>query len=438
MNAILRIPDFVKKTPWYSKSKNSHEIPDKNAESPKEKPEDNTFNYIKENFHESKHLGKRYRKGACENCGSMSHKKRDCLERPRSKRNTAQMLNKTLAADDLYQTSQKKENKKSYDTSRDRWNGYDPSSHISRVENFYSTVVQEPEVNLEEVQDKDELKFKLGTGDRLEVHNLRIREDTAEYLKTLDTKIEDQKKEENLQFTLVRDGMNKASSSGLENSQVFAWDLDSRKQQVEQVQEQRRRQNEENAGLRINPREVQRLKKQHQESQQRAFNLGNRAEKRIDASEVIEREVWGELNKMEFNQKREMRKSSHSSVFGSFYNKAEEKWGYACCYQTLRNAFCTGEEGRKAIAESIARQLQIPDKPSVNILEKNREKFNKNLADRRKQAGVLNSISKDSQKREQMFMSKHLREEAESAASSKQREKDKLREDPMSGFYSGN
>ncbi|KAJ2667719.1 mRNA splicing protein, partial [Coemansia sp. RSA 1285] len=30
---------------------------------------------------------------------------------------------------------------------------------------------------------------------------------------------------------------------------------------------------------------------------------------------------------------------NHSSVFGSWW--ADGKWGYQCCKQTLRNAYCT-------------------------------------------------------------------------------------------------
>jgi len=37
----------------------------------------------------------------------------------------------------------------------------------------------------------------------------------------------------------------------------------------------------------------------------------------------------------------------HSEVWGSFYT--DGKWGYACCGNTLRQAFCTGSTGRMAL-----------------------------------------------------------------------------------------
>ena len=34
---------------------------------------------------------------------------------------------------------------------------------------------------------------------------------------------------------------------------------------------------------------------------------------------------------------------NHSSIWGSWYNRDEQKWGYACCHQCVGNAYCTGE-----------------------------------------------------------------------------------------------
>ena len=31
---------------------------------------------------------------------------------------------------------------------------------------------------------------------------------------------------------------------------------------------------------------------------------------------------------------------NHTSVWGSWYNREEGKWGYACCHQCVKNAYC--------------------------------------------------------------------------------------------------
>lgn len=69
-----------------------------------------------------------YRKGACKNCGSMTHKDKDCVERPRkvgawkSGRNIApdEILPGALALD--------------WDSKRDRYAGYDTAEHARTVE----------------------------------------------------------------------------------------------------------------------------------------------------------------------------------------------------------------------------------------------------------------------------------------------------------------
>ncbi|KAK3110928.1 mRNA splicing protein, partial [Teratosphaeriaceae sp. CCFEE 6253] len=44
--------------------------------------------------------------------------------------------------------------------------------------------------------------------------------------------------------------------------------------------------------------------------------------------------------------------NNHASVWGSWWRGGQ--WGYACCHSTVKNSFCTGEEGREAVAEAEA------------------------------------------------------------------------------------
>ncbi|KAJ1025914.1 hypothetical protein NDA16_002540 [Ustilago loliicola] len=168
-------------------------------------------------------VAKKFRKGACENCGSMSHKTRDCLERPRKK--GAKKLGKTLAGDHILEEVQGLD----YAAKRDRWNGYDPSEHKKVMEEFEA--IEEERRRLKEEQidnqtspdlkhakklaqkqskskgddaldfssddsdDSDEDKYadkadavgqKVDTDKRITIRNLRIREDRAKYLYNLD------------------------------------------------------------------------------------------------------------------------------------------------------------------------------------------------------------------------------------------------------------
>ena len=164
---------------------------------------------------------KKYRKGACENCGAMTHKKQDCLERPRKK--GARYTNRDIQADEVIQAVPA-----GYDAKRDRWNGYDPSEHTRIYEEFDAIEAArkkhreeeidkqmttdlaaarkvanagkekkdaDPDFGSSDEEDADEDKYadaadavgqKLDTKTRITVRNLRIREDTAKYLINLD------------------------------------------------------------------------------------------------------------------------------------------------------------------------------------------------------------------------------------------------------------
>ena len=62
---------------------------------------------------------------AC-SCGAMSHKTKDCMERPRSK--GARWTGKHIAADEKVEDIELDD----FDAKRDRWSGYD-SAQYSRV-----------------------------------------------------------------------------------------------------------------------------------------------------------------------------------------------------------------------------------------------------------------------------------------------------------------
>ena len=66
----------------------------------------------------------KYRKGACENCGAMTHTAKTCVERPRKV--GAKYSGKNFAKDEYLQGPL---SNLGYEGKRDRWNGYDPNSY---------------------------------------------------------------------------------------------------------------------------------------------------------------------------------------------------------------------------------------------------------------------------------------------------------------------
>eukprot|EP01031_Cornospumella_fuschlensis_P030048 gene30048-36291_t len=77
-----------------------------------------------------------YRKGACKNCGAMTHKDKDCLERPRSVKKMAFKSGLDIAPDEVV-VRLEDYGKVSYAAKRDMYRGYDPTEYkeiISRHE----------------------------------------------------------------------------------------------------------------------------------------------------------------------------------------------------------------------------------------------------------------------------------------------------------------
>lgn len=149
----------------------------------------------------------------------MSHKTRDCIERPR--RRGAKLTGKDIAQDEIV-----RDLSMGYAAKRDRWNGYDASEHSKIYEQYAeveaarqkqreeeidkqtttdlaavrkvakaSTAAGDAEFGSSDEEDEDEDKYadaadavgqKMDTKTRITVRNLRIREDTAKYLMNLE------------------------------------------------------------------------------------------------------------------------------------------------------------------------------------------------------------------------------------------------------------
>lgn len=204
------VPDFIAKAPWWADTGSG--VPANMAHQRKDTSLKSTINQWYDRGAAGPAATK-YRKGACENCGAMTHKRKDCVERPRKR--GAKYTNTDIAADEVVQAVPR-----DFDAKRDRWNGYDPSSYKAVVEEYEAEeearrAVREAELEAAKIGEQkkekkeddefgsdddddddvpeaqyaeqaDQVGQKFDTKTRMTVRNLRIREDTAKYLLNLD------------------------------------------------------------------------------------------------------------------------------------------------------------------------------------------------------------------------------------------------------------
>ncbi|MPC08134.1 Pre-mRNA-splicing factor Slu7 [Portunus trituberculatus] len=193
------IPQYISTAPWYFGSQGptlKHQRPQPEKQS--------DITHLNEHYIRGQQgeLSTRYRKGACENCGGMGHKKKECMERPRKVGAKYNALN--IAPDDMSLPTLKLD----FDGKRDRWNGFDPQEYAAVVEEHKKVEDYKRQIKAKKLKDgeemngdepddddEDEDKYaesvdmpgtKVDSKQRITVRNLRIREDTAKYLRNLD------------------------------------------------------------------------------------------------------------------------------------------------------------------------------------------------------------------------------------------------------------
>ncbi|KAL7251165.1 hypothetical protein ACSBR1_013069 [Camellia fascicularis] len=119
-----RVPHYMSYAPWYL-----------NADGPSlkhQRKRKSESNHTKSWYDRGAKtfLADKYRPGACENCGAMSHNAMSCMERPRKM--GAKWTNKNIAPDEKIENSQL-----DYDAKHDLSNGYDPKYYYALVVKSY-------------------------------------------------------------------------------------------------------------------------------------------------------------------------------------------------------------------------------------------------------------------------------------------------------------
>lgn len=396
------IPEYISKAPWYVPHKTPTLKHQRNLLEPERK-----FDKFGVWYGRGERLGPaatKFRKGSCENCGAATHKRKDCLERPRAK--GAKWTGKDIAADEVV-----RDVNLDYEGKRDRWNGYDPKNYRHIEERHRKVEAERRRLHAEKME-KDLRDGKRGggagasddddfdddgrpAGDASEVvmqqkdqatpavvRNLRIREDTAKYLHNLDLnsayydpKTRSMRADPNPQV-----GADDKDFAG-DNFVRYTGDVrDLARMELHSLKAAE--DGRDLPHLLAEPTTAEEVHKDFS-SRKKAIEEQRRAEilERYGGEEhvlqnpaisgVKESEAYVEYNRdgQVLSGKEALRPSSkyaedlfenkHTTVWGSYY--VGGKWGYDCCHEMTRNAYCTGESGKRAakeLAEEMAAKVE--------------------------------------------------------------------------------
>ncbi|KAJ1857591.1 mRNA splicing protein [Coemansia sp. RSA 1822] len=369
------IPEFMSKAPWYldtGKLGLQHQR--------KAKPTTTTSISESKWYSRGSRVGsapKKYRPGACTNCGAMSHKAKDCMERPR--KTGAKWTGRDMMADEAVESVNL-----SYDAKRDMWNGYDATQHKNLMHDWELVEEarrkrkaseldkgtaeggpSEPGANSIEAQfassDEDDDDDDTNVKSKSTVRNLRIREDTAKYLRNLDPDSayydpKTRSMRENpyagkdpSQLAYAGDNFIRYSGDAQDilKREVFAWEAGER--------------GNSSAHLQANPTQTALLYKEFKgktseikstRQQEILAKYGGEEHLQAPPRELLhQEEVYVEYSRTgeviggvepqvgRTRYKEDVYVLNHSSVFGSWWS--DGKWGYKCCKQTMKNSYCT-------------------------------------------------------------------------------------------------
>ena len=235
------IPHYIVKAPWYV-STGQASLKHQRASTGKERPSLGVTGEDTSRVRGITNVATKYRKGACENCGSMTHKARECLDRPRAL--GAKWTGEDIRPDEFVQESGVND----FDGKRDRWMGYNPDDYQDVIDVFGRREAERKRLKpdgdgKESTEDAlyaeaaDMPGQEVDLKARMTVRNLRLREDTAKYLRNLDPDSayydpktrsmrenpHPDKPEDQLDYLGDNQYVNTGESGDVPRMQVFAW-----------------------------------------------------------------------------------------------------------------------------------------------------------------------------------------------------------------------
>eukprot|EP00123_Amoebidium_parasiticum_P007998 comp18511_c0_seq1/m.19907 comp18511_c0_seq1/g.19907 ORF comp18511_c0_seq1/g.19907 comp18511_c0_seq1/m.19907 type:complete len:528 (-) comp18511_c0_seq1:78-1661(-) len=412
------IPQYISQEPWYIDSGHATLKHQRSTKQQVVTPMD-------EWYARGERQGKapvKFRKGACENCGAMTHKKKDCTERPRK-------IGGKWTGDDLQRDEVVRDINMNWDSKRDRWNGFNADDYQEIIEEYDKVDAMKLKIRQQKVEDEflaDEDKGygeevsmpgqKFDTKKRISVRNLRIREDTAKYLRNLDLKSAYYDPKTRSMRSDPYAGTGKSDpgfipenfirqtgdAMAVASSQVFAWQAYEGGNEVH---------------LQALPTQTEMMLKKETEKKtekvqetQKSILEKYGGEEHLDApppelllaqtEQYVEYDMSGKVIK---GQEKAVPKTkyeedvvlnNHREVWGSYW--CDGQWGFACCYSTIKNSYCVGEAGKRARMKEISNDLlKITEAPKT-LMEQHADKLKKEKKEKKKKKKHEESQSEDS------------------------------------------
>jgi pre-mRNA-processing factor SLU7 len=364
------IPSFIAKKPFYAIDESGADTTDYLEHQRLQKQEQDSKWYDR-----GKKLAPaatKYRKGACENCGAMTHKKKDCLSRPRKA--GAKWTGRDIQADETLEDVQL-----GFDAKRDRWNGYEAEDYAAVIEEYneLEELKKKAKKDAEKEKDDDEddegdkydAETDMGRKQATSTRNLRLREDTAKYLLNLDldsakydpktrSMVDSGAIADDAAALVAEEGFMRASGDAaeFEKAQRYAWETQERgdknklhlqanptsgeyyrKKELEEAEEKK---------------SAQRKELLAKYGEQKQFNDDTLRKIAITESErYVEYDERGGIKgapkiKAKSKYAEDILPNNHTSVWGSWWSNFQ--WGFACCHSTTKNSYCTGDAGKAA------------------------------------------------------------------------------------------